>query len=56
MTCLAKTVSNLCREDQGASLPEYALLLALVTIVVLAACASLGTAINGLFNAAATSI
>jgi len=56
MTCLTKAVAKFYGEDQGASLPEYALLLALVAIVVVAACATLGTVINSFFNAASTSI
>ena len=43
------------RDERGASLVEYALLLALIAVVCVAAVASLGGEVNSSFGSAATS-
>jgi Flp pilus assembly pilin Flp len=44
------------QDESGASLPEYALLIALIAVVCLAAMAVLGTKINSVMSALGTSI
>jgi Flp pilus assembly pilin Flp len=44
------------RNEGGASVVEYALLLALVALVVITAAQSLGTALSGFFSGAAGSV
>ena len=45
-----KLLKRLFREEEGASMVEYALLVALIAVVVLAALGPLGEAIRGLFE------
>ena len=45
-----KLLKRLFREEEGASMVEYALLVALIAVVVLAALGPLGTAIRALFQ------
>ena len=45
-----KLLKRLFREEEGASMVEYALLVALIAVVVLAALGPLGEAIRDLFN------
>jgi Flp pilus assembly pilin Flp len=44
------------RDQRGVSIVEYALFLALITIVCIAAMSVLGASINNFFSSAATSI
>lgn len=44
------------RNEEGASIVEYALLIALVVLVVITAAQSLGSAINGFLSGAAGSV
>jgi pilus assembly protein Flp/PilA len=44
------------RQEEGATLAEYGLLLALIAVVCLAAITTLGTKISSMFAAVATSI
>jgi Flp pilus assembly pilin Flp len=46
----------LTRGDEGASIVEYALTLALITVVCLLAIAALGSKISAFFTSAATTI
>ena len=55
MTALAILIEAVRqRTDRGASLVEYALLLALIAVVCLAAVATLGGAANSTFQSGAT--
>ncbi len=42
--------SRFIKDEQGASMVEYALLVALIAVVVIAAALSLGTSINDKFS------
>ena len=44
------------KDDSGASAAEYAVLLTLVTVVLIAAITELGTAISAVFNSVATQL
>jgi pilus assembly protein Flp/PilA len=44
------------RDEEGASLAEYGLLLALIAVVCIGAIAVVGTKISGMFNAISGSI
>jgi pilus assembly protein Flp/PilA len=56
MCWLVRLICALRREDTGASLPEYALLLALITIVCLAAVTTLGNGISSFLTGLAASV
>jgi pilus assembly protein Flp/PilA len=57
MTWLIRISKRLIgKREEGASLAEYGLLLALIAVVCIAAIALLGTAISSMFNALAGSI
>lgn len=47
---------NICRDDEGASIVEYALLLVLIMVVGVAVVSSLGTAVSSVFSAVASGI
>jgi pilus assembly protein Flp/PilA len=47
---------NLFRDEEGASMPEYALLVALIAVVVIAGATALGSNINSKLDATATKI
>jgi len=47
---------SMIREDDGATMVEYGLLVALIALVAIGAVTTLGTNLSGLFNSAATSI
>lgn len=47
---MKKYFMNFIREEEGAGLVEYALLVALIAIVALAAVTTLGTTISGVFT------
>jgi pilus assembly protein Flp/PilA len=50
MSKLLATTKSFVRDEEGASLAEYGLLLALIAVVCMAATAAVGTKISGLFN------
>jgi len=56
MKKLFTTGTRFVRDDEGASLAEYGLLLALIAIVCMAGMTILGTNINGLFNSVSSTI
>jgi pilus assembly protein Flp/PilA len=56
MTKLLATVQSLARDEDGASLAEYGLLLALIAVVCIAAITLLGTQISTMFTAVSGSI
>jgi len=56
MAELATAVPKFFAREEGASLPEYALLLALLALICLTAIAALGSSLSSLFSTAATSI
>ena len=57
MTKLLTTVKKfLTREEEGATLAEYGLLLALIAVVCIAAIAALGLRISTMFATLSTSI
>lgn len=47
---MTKYFMNFIREEEGAGLVEYALLVALIAIIALAAVTTLGTTISGVFT------
>jgi Flp pilus assembly pilin Flp len=51
-----KVKKLLARKDEGASMVEYALLLALLTVAVVAAISTMSGQINTLFNGAGTAL
>jgi pilus assembly protein Flp/PilA len=56
MTKLCTLAKNFVRKEEGASLVEYGLLLALIAVVCIGAISSLGTAIKGMFTGLASSV
>ncbi len=56
MRKLLAATTTFVRDQEGASLAEYGLLLALIAIVCLAGMTILGTNINGLFNTVSSTI
>jgi pilus assembly protein Flp/PilA len=50
MTRLLTALNAFVRDEQGASLAEYGLLLALIAVVCIAAINVLGTAISSMFS------
>jgi len=50
------TVTTMLRDDSGATMVEYGLMVALVAMVALAAVKLLGTNLSTLFNNVATSL
>ena len=53
---MKKLFTNLARKDEGASLVEYGLLVALIAVVCVAAVTLLGVNISAMLNAAAAAI
>ena len=49
-------IKRLWQEEEGQDLTEYGLLLALVALAAVASMGKLATAINGVFDAASTSL
>jgi pilus assembly protein Flp/PilA len=49
-------LTSLARTERGASAVEYGLLVALITLAILAGVTLLGGSISGIFNRAASSI
>jgi len=56
MTKLLAASKRFVRDEEGASLAEYGLLLALIAVICIGAIALLGTNISGLLSTAATGI
>jgi pilus assembly protein Flp/PilA len=56
MTKLLSAVRGFARDEEGASLAEYGLLLALIAVLCIVAIAALGTNISTMFSYAAASI
>jgi len=56
MTKLFTTATKFAREEEGASLAEYGLLLALIALVCLAGMTILGTKINAMFSQISSTI
>jgi len=56
MIKLLSAAAKLARGEEGATLAEYGLLLALIAVVCLAAIQLLGTQISAMFNALSTTI
>ncbi len=56
MTRLLAVVRNLGRDEEGASMAEYGLLLALIAVVCLAAVALVGTNASIMFSTVAASV
>jgi pilus assembly protein Flp/PilA len=56
MTKLRIAATKFLANEDGASLAEYGLLLALIAVVCLAGMTVLGTKINSMFNAVASTI
>jgi pilus assembly protein Flp/PilA len=49
-------LTGLFKDEEGASMPEYALLVALIAVVVIFGATALGTAINSKMNGVATKV
>jgi pilus assembly protein Flp/PilA len=50
------TVKNFLKQDEGASLVEYGLLVGLIAVVCIGAIALLGTSIKGMFTEVGTEV
>jgi pilus assembly protein Flp/PilA len=50
------TLTSMVRDDQGATMVEYGLLVALVAVVAMAAVTTLGSHLSTLFNSVANTI
>ena len=56
MTRLLAKFQRFARDEEGASLAEYGLLLALIAVVCIAAIALVGTQVSGMFSTVSGSI
>lgn len=56
MSTLKQLIKRFIKDDTGASMAEYGLLIALIAVVCLAAVTLLGTAISSVFNEIALAI
>jgi pilus assembly protein Flp/PilA len=56
MSDLKKAVRSFLVKDEGATMVEYGLMVALIAVVVAVAAATLGTAISTLFDTTATKV
>jgi pilus assembly protein Flp/PilA len=56
MTKFYAAARKFVRDEEGASLAEYGLLLALIAVVCLAGMTTLGTKINAMFNQVSSTI
>jgi pilus assembly protein Flp/PilA len=56
MTKLLNASAKFIRDEEGASLAEYGLLLALIAVICIAAIGLLGGQINAMFTAMSTAI
>ncbi len=50
MTKLAAKLRNLRKSDEGATMVEYGIMVALIAVIVMVAVGPLGTAISTMFN------
>jgi pilus assembly protein Flp/PilA len=50
MSVLSKVAARFVRDQRGATMVEYGLLVALIAVVVLTAVGTLGTTITGMFT------
>ncbi len=50
MSVLSKVAARFVRDQRGATMVEYGLLVALIAVVVLTAVGALGTTITGMFT------
>jgi pilus assembly protein Flp/PilA len=53
---MLNNVVRFMREDEGATAPEYGLMVALIAVVIIGAVTLLGTNLRGVFNQVAGSI
>ncbi len=53
---MSKFVTRFLKDESGATAIEYGLIVALIAVVIITAVQTLGTNLNGKFNAAATGI
>jgi len=53
---MVTTLKAMIRDEEGATMVEYGLLVALIALVALGAVQTLGGSLSGLFNSAAGSI
>ena len=51
LALLAKQVTRLAKDEEGAALVEYGMLVGLIAVVCIAAVTTLGTTVNGVFGA-----
>ena len=51
-----RVLSNLLRDDSGATAIEYGLIAALISVVIIAAVTLVGSNLSGVFNSIATSL
>ncbi len=56
MSSLLRTTRRFLRSESGASMAEYALLLAVIALVAVVGAKALGTGVNTQLNAAATKV
>ena len=56
LTSLRSAVARFARDEDGATLVEYALLVALIAVVCIAAVTLIGTRVSGKLNSAASSL
>jgi pilus assembly protein Flp/PilA len=56
MTKLLTASAKLIRDEEGASLAEYGLLLALIAVLCITAIVTLGTNVSNMFSSAANGI
>lgn len=56
MSKIASTIRTFVRDEEGATAVEYALMVALIAVVIITAVTAIGTNANTKFNAAATAI
>ncbi|MBV9848901.1 MAG: Flp family type IVb pilin [Armatimonadetes bacterium] len=56
LTSLRSAIARLARDEDGATLVEYALLVALIAVVCIAAVTLIGTRVSGKLNSAASSL
>jgi pilus assembly protein Flp/PilA len=50
------TLTSMVRDEEGATMVEYGLLVALIALVALAAVKTVGTSLSSLFNSVGTSL
>jgi pilus assembly protein Flp/PilA len=52
----SKTVKPFSREEKGATMFEYAILVGVIAVVAIVGAAAFGTSLNGAFNALSTNV